>query len=216
MQKRTIALLSMILALLCMVVSIEAATGRGVLEGCSTFYQTISPSGKYFYLKLNDNLNILEKFKILIFVIGNLLIFLPQFLLFEQTKIKSISLIFINIIGLVIEFFLFQTYSALLMIFVLCFIIVINIFVQFVNSIKDKTNLLIIVLTSLIFAVNAWYLIAHLSQIYYWQNWEVGEHLISEMMYYSKINISCFSLWFIPYGILLIKELRQPKLENQA
>lgn len=211
MQKRTISLFTMILAVLCMIISIETITGRGVIEGCSTFYQTISPSGKYFYLNLNDNLNILEKFKILIFIIGNLLIFLPQFLLFEQTKRKSISLIFINIVGLVIEFFLFQTYSTLLMVLVLCFIITINILVQFVNSIKDKISLLIIVLTSLIFTANSWYLFAHLSQIYYWENWEVGEYLISEMMHYSKINIGCFSLWLIPYGILLIKELRKPK-----
>ena len=70
MQKRVIALSTMLLFILIIVLSIEAVTARGVLDGMCTFYQTISPSGKYFYIQNNIN-PFFESSKVFLFIIGN-------------------------------------------------------------------------------------------------------------------------------------------------
>ena len=205
MQKRVIALSTMLLFVLIIVLSIEAVTARGVLDGMCTFYQTISPSGKYFYIQNNIN-PFFESTKVFLFIIGNFLLYIPNFMLFNNSKIRSIILMIVNTIGLTIEFVLFKSYSHMFMLIVLCVLIAINIFIQFTDTIKSKTNMLVVVLTSFILVGNIYYLFAHFMQRSLWEMWKVEDNLINEMLYYSRINIICLALWFIPYIILLVKE----------
>ena len=205
MQKRVIALSTMLLFVLIIVLSIEAVTARGVLDGMCTFYQTISPFGKYFYIQNNIN-SFFESTKVFLFIIGNFLLYIPNFMLFDNSKIRSIILIIINTIGLTIEFILFKSYSHMFMLIILCILITTNIFIQFMFNIKSKINMLVVVLTSFILVENIYYLFAHFMQRSLWEMWEVGDNLIDEMLHYSRINIICLALWFIPYTILLVKE----------
>lgn len=205
MQKRVIALSTMLLFVLIIVLSIEAVTARGVLDGMCTFYQTISPFGKYFYIQNNIN-SFFESTKVFLFIIGNFLLYIPNFMLFDNSKIRSIILIIINTIGLTIEFILFKSYSHMFMLIILCILITTNIFIQFMFNIKSKINMLVVILTSFILVGNIYYLFAHFMQQSLWKMWEVGDNLINEMLYYSRINIICLTLWFIPYTILLVKE----------
>ena len=92
------------------------------------------------------------------------------------------------------------------MLIVLCVLIAINIFIQFTDTIKSKINILVVVLTSFILVGNIYYLLAHFMQQSLWEMWEVEDNLINEMLHYSRINIICLALWFIPYTILLVKE----------
>ena len=205
MQKRVIALSTMLLFVLIIVLSIEAVTARGVLDGICTFYQTISPFGKYFHIQ--DDINpFFESVKVFLFITGNLLLYIPNFILFDNSKIRSIILIIINTIGLTIEFILFKSYSHMFMLIILCILIATNIFIQFMDNIKSKINMLVVVLTSFILVENIYYLFAHFMQRSLWEMWEVGDNLIDEMLHYSRINIICLTLWFIPYAILLVKE----------
>ena len=206
MQKIVIALSTMLLSVLIIVFSIEAVTARGVLDGMCTFYQTISPSGKYFYIQNNIN-PFFESAKVFLFIIGNFLLYIPNFMLFDKSKIKSIILMIVNTIGLTIEFILFKSYSHMFMLIVLCVLIAINIFIQFTDTIKSKTNMLVVILTSFILIGNIYYLFAHFMQRSLWEMWEVEDNLINEMLHYSRINIICLALWFIPYTILLIKDI---------
>lgn len=205
MQKRVIALSTMLLSVLIIVFSIEAVTARGVLDGMCTFYQTISPFGKYFYIQNNIN-PFFESVKVFLFIIGNFLLYIPNFILFDNSKIRSIILMIVNTIGLTIEFILFKSYSHMSMLIVLCILIAINIFIQFTDTIKSKTNMLVIILTSFILIGNIYYLFAHFMQRSLWEMWEVGDNLINEMLHYSRMNIIFFALWFIPYIILLVRE----------
>ena len=205
MQKRVIALSTMLLFVLIIVLSIEAVTARGVLDGMCTFYQTISPFGKYFYIQNNIN-SFFESTKVFLFIIGNFLLYIPNFMLFDNSKIRSIILIIINTIGLTIEFILFKSYSHMFMLIILCILITTNIFIQFMFNIKSKINMLVVVLTSFILVENIYYLFAHFMQRSLWEMWEAGDNLIDEMLHYSRINIICLALWFIPYTILLVKE----------
>lgn len=205
MQKRVIALSTMLLFVLIIVLSIEAVTARGVLDGMCTFYQTISPFGKYFYIQNNIN-SFFESTKVFLFIIGNFLLYIPNFMLFDNSKIRSIILIVINTIGLTIEFILFKSYSHMFMLIILCILITTNIFIQFMFNIKSKINMLVVILTSFILVGNIYYLFAHFMQQSLWKMWEVGDNLINEMLHYSRINIICLTLWFIPYTILLVKE----------
>lgn len=195
----------MLLFVLIIVLSIEAVTARGVLDGMCTSYQTISPFGKYFYIQNNIN-SFFESTKVFLFIIGNFLLYIPNFMLFDNSKIRSIILIIINTIGLTIEFILFKSYSHMFMLIVLCILIAANIFIQFMDNIKNKINMLVVVLTSFIFVGNIYYLFAHFMQRSLWEIWEAGDNLINKMLHYSRINIICLTLWFIPYTILLVKE----------
>ena len=127
-------------------------------------------------------------------------------MLFDNSKIRSIILIIINTIGLTIEFILFKSYSHMFMLIILCILIATNIFIQFMDNIKSKINMLVVVLTSFILVENIYYLFAHFMQRSLWEMWEAGDNLIDEMLHYSRINIICLTLWFIPYAILLVKE----------
>lgn len=206
MRKKIFALSIIILSILLILFSIEAITASGVLEGISTFYQTISPFGKYFY-EQNDINYSFEIIKIIIFIIGNLLLFVPNFLLYKDIKNKSIILIITNTVGLIIEFILYQSYLYMFMISILCILYAINIFIQFVDTIKDKINLLVIILTSFILVLNIYYLFSHFMQRSLWEMWDMGDKLINEMILYSRINIICMALWVVPYAILLVKEI---------
>lgn len=205
MSKKIIVLLTMLLSVLLIFISVESVTARGVLDGACVFYQTISPFGKYFYIQNNIN-PFFESTKVFLFIIGNLLLYIPNFMLFDNSKIRSTILMIINTIGLTIEFILFKSYSYMFMLIVLCVLIAINIFIQFMDTIKSKTNMLVIILTSFILVGNIYSLFAHFMQRSLWGMWEVGDNLINEMLHYSKINTICLALWFIPYTILLVKE----------
>jgi hypothetical protein len=78
MSKKIIALSTMLLSVLLVLVTVETVTGRGLLEGQCTFYQTISPFGKYFNLSQSDKLP-MQWLGIIMFIIGILLLFVPNF-----------------------------------------------------------------------------------------------------------------------------------------
>lgn len=40
------------------------------------------------------------------------------------------------------------------------------------------------------------------------------DRMIREMIHISRINMICLALWFIPYGILLAREIKQIKADN--
>lgn len=212
MSKKVIALSTMLLSVLLVLITVETVTGRGILEGQCTFYYTISPFGKYFNLSNSDRIPF-EWLGILVFIIGTLLLFVPNFLLFEQSKKRSITLVIINIIGMVLEFLFFQSYSYMFMLMILCILITCNILIQFIHGIKNRIDMSVLILAIFIEVLNFYYLFYHYNQFLLWINWE-GDKLINEMIRISKINMVCLALWFIPYGILLVREIKQIKADN--
>lgn len=206
MSKKIIALSTMLLSVLLVLVSVETVTGRGVLGGQCTFYYTISPFGKYFNLSNSDRIHF-EWLGILVFIIGTLLLFVPNFLLFEQSKKRSITLVIINIIGMVLEFLFFQSYSYMFMLIILCILFTCNILIQFIQGVKNKIDMFVLIVTIFIAVLNFYYLFYHHNQFLLWINWD-GDKLINEMIHISRINMVCLALWLIPYGILLAKEIK--------
>ena len=73
MSKKTIALSTMLLSVLLVLITVETVTGRGILNAQCTFYETISPFGKYFNLELGDKIT-LEWLKITTFICTKFLI----------------------------------------------------------------------------------------------------------------------------------------------
>lgn len=208
MSKKIIALSIMLLSVLLILFSAETVTARGVLDGKCTLYQTISPFGfdKYFNLLYGEKIQF-EWLGIISFFIGISLLFVPNFLLFEQSKIKTVILAIINIIGISILFFFYKSYSYMLMMIVVCILIACDVLVQFIKDIKNKIDMLVVILTSFILVGNCYYLFVHLTKRSLWEMWSIGDNLFNEMEQISRINIFCFALWLIPYGILLIKEI---------
>ena len=213
MSKKIIALSTILLSVLIVVISIESVTGIGVLEGQCTFYQTISPFGKYFNLSNNDNVHF-KWIGIVVFIIGNLLLFIPNFLLFNQSKKRSVTLIIINIIGMIFEFLFFQSCLYMFMLITLCILLACNILVQFIHSFNNKIDISILILTIFIAALNCYYLYHHFTMNKILETWYLNDafdKMIREMISISRINVICFVLWFIPYGILLTKEIMSSK-----
>lgn len=213
MSKKIIALSTMLLSVLLVLITVETVTGRGLLEGQCTFYQTISPFGKYFNLSQSDELP-MQWFGTLVFAIGTVLLFIPNFLLFEQSKKRNIILVIVNIIGIVFEFLLFQYYLYMFMLIIWCILLTCNILIQFIQGIKNKVDMFVLIITIFIGTVNCYYLFYHFKRHGLWEMWNASDKLINEMIHISRINIVCLALWIIPYGILLVKEIKNNKKKN--
>ena len=145
------------------------------------------------------------------FAIGTLLLFVPNFLLFEQSKKKSVALVIINIIGVILEFLFFQSYSYMFMLIILCILLVCNIFIQFFDGIRSRSDMSVLILTALIGALNIYYLFHHFMMYKQLDTWYFNgafDRMTREMIHISRINMVCLALWFIPYGILLVREIK--------
>lgn len=213
MSKKVIALSTMLLSVLLVLISVETVTGRGLLKGQCTFYQTISPFGKYFNLSNSDKIP-LEWLGIVVFTIGTLLLFVPNFLMFVQSRKRSITLGSINIIGVILEFLFFQSYSYMLMLIILCILFGCNILIQFIHSIRNKVDMFVLILTIFVTVVNCYYLFHHFimyKQLDIWYFNGAFDRMTKEMIHISRINMVCFALWFIPYGVLLVREINSSR-----
>ena len=65
----------------------------------------------------------------------------------------------------------------------------------------------VLILTIFIEVLNFYYLFYHYRRFLLWINWD-GDRLIDEMIYISRINMICLAMWFVPYGILLVREIK--------
>ncbi len=207
MSKKAIALSTMMLSVLLVLITVETVTGRGILTAQCTFYETISPFGKYFNLEFGDKLPF-EWLGTLMFVIGTLLLFMPNFLLFEQSKKRCIMLVIINIIGIVFEFLLYQYYLYMFMLIIWSILLACNILIQFIQGINNKVDMSIVIMTIFISVLNCYYLFYHFKKHSLWEMWSASDKLFSEMIHISRINMICLALWIIPYGILLVREIK--------
>lgn len=201
MSKKIIALLTMLLSVLLVLISVETVTGRGLLEGQCTFYQTISPFGKYFNLSQSDKLP-MQWLGVVMFLIGTLLIFVPNFVLFEQSKKRSITLVIINVIGIILEFIFFQSYSYMFMLIILCILLICNIFIQFFDGVRSRSDMSVLILTALIGVLNIYYLFHHFMMYKQLDTWYFNgafDRMTREMILISRINMIClavaYSLW---------------------
>lgn len=213
MSKKIIALSTMLLSVLLVLITVETVTGMGILNAQCTFYETISPFGKYFNLELGDKIT-LEWLKITIFIVGTLLLFAPNFLLFEQSKKRCITLMIVNIIGMVLEFLFSQFYLYMFMLIIWCILLTCNILIQFIQGIKNKVDMFVLIITIFIGIVNGYYLFYHFKRHSLWEMWSASDKLINEMIHISRINMVCLSLWLIPYGILLVREIKGNRKKN--
>lgn len=216
MSKKIIAISTMLLSVLLVLITVETVTGRGLLEGQCTFYQTISPFGKYFNLSQSDKLP-MQWLGIVMFLIGALLLFVPNFVLFEQSKKRSITLVIINVIGIILEFIFFQSCSYMFMLIILCILLICNIFIQFFDGVRSRSDMSVLILTALIGVLNIYYLFHHFMMYKQLDTWYFNgafERMTKEMIRISRINMICLALWFIPYGILLVREIRGNKKKN--
>lgn len=207
MSKKVIALSTMLLSVLLVLITVETVTGRGILTAQCTFYETISPFGKYFNLEFGDKIPF-EWLGILIFAVGTLLLFIPNFLLFEQSKKRSITLVIINIIGIVFEFLFYQYYLYMFMLIIWSILLTCNILIQFMQGIKNKVDMSVVIMTIFISVLNCYYLFYHLKKHSLWEKWSASDKLFDEIIHISRINMICLALWFIPYVILLAKEIK--------
>ncbi len=209
-MKKVLNSLILLLSTFLIFISIENITGMGVQNGECTFYQTISPFGKYFHLTLSDKIPF-AWISIILFAVGLLLLYVPNFLLFERAKIKSTILIVINTVSLIIVFTLFKSYQYLFMMIVVCILMTLNILLQHIENYKTKLNLFLLVVVSMISFTNIHFLFNHYTMIDMFNIWyfnNAQDRMIEEMTKISKLNILFFALWFIPCIMLIIKELK--------
>lgn len=214
MSKKIIALSIMLLSILFMLISIETITGIGVIKGECTYYQTISPFGIYFDLSNSDEFHLIW-IRIILYVLGLLLLYVPNFMMFELSKVRSIVLAVLNTTGIIMMFLYFKSYQYIFMMIVVCVLLAANLLIQFIVPQRSKVDLFVLLISAFISLANVYYLYRHFWLIdNKWIPWELNNvvnPLIKDMILISRINIICFVLWFIPYIILLVKEIRSEK-----
>lgn len=216
--KKTITLSTMLLSILLILMSIESITGIGVINGQCTFYQTISPLGKYFNLTNSDNTPFSWLFQIL-FVLGLVLLYVPNFLSFKHSRLKSTILIVINTLGLILIFLSCRSYQYMLMMIVINILIVINIILEHITNYKTKINLFVFIIASFIACINIYCLYYRIKIVTMYETWYLNgtyEKMIEEMINTSTINTICFAIWVIPLLVLIVQELMFNHKEAQT
>lgn len=209
-MKKIIALATTFLSIVLILVSIENITGVGILSGDCTFYQTISPSGKYFNLTQNSQINFAWIMQI-IFAIGIVLLYVPNFLLFEHNKIKSIICGLVNTLGIIGIFVLFKTHQYMFMMIIICVLTVNCIITQNIDDYKNKINLFVLFTSLLLLAINIFYLVKHFNMGSLLENWCLNnayDKAIEEMATISQINFICFALFLLPTTIQAVSEIK--------
>ncbi len=78
------------------------------------------------------------------------------------------------------------------------------IFLEQYNHNEMQIHILILVISVIIFLTNMIMLTKHFRLSFSGREYETLVHI-------SKINLICFALWFIPYVILLVKEIKRLK-----
>lgn len=217
-MKKTITLSTMLLSILLILMSIESITGIGVINGQCTFYQTISPLGKYFNLTNSDNTPFSWLFQIL-FVLGLVLLYVPNFLSFKHSRLKSTILIVINTLGLILIFLSCRSYQYMLMMIVINILIVINIILEHITNYKTKINLFVFIIASFIACINIYCLYYRIKIVTMYETWYLNgtyEKMIEEMINTSTINTICFAIWVIPLLVLIVQELMFNHKEAQT
>lgn len=207
MKKRLNSII-LLLSVFLIFLSIENITGIGLQKGECSFYQTISPFGKYFHLTVNDKIPFIW-ISVVLFTSGLLLLYIPNFLLFERSKIKSTTLIVINTVGLISVFILCKSYQYLFMMITVCLLLTANILLQHIEKYKTKFNLFLFIVVSMISFTNIYFLFYHYKMIDMFNIWYFNgsyDRMVEEMMKISKLNVLCFASWFIPCIILIISK----------
>lgn len=215
-MKKIIAFATTFLSIVLILVSTESITGVGILSGDCTFYQTISPSGKYFYLTQNSKIEFAWIMQI-IFVLGIVLLYVPNFLLFELNKVKSIICGLVNTFGIIGIFVLFKTHQYMFMMIIICVLIANCIITQNIDDYKNKINLFTLFTTLLFLAINIFYLIEHFNMSYLLEerclNNAYGK-AIKEMIFISQINFICFTLFLLPTTVQTVAEIKIFKIKQ--
>lgn len=199
-MKSIVAKASVVLSIIFIVISICGISSVNCLNGMIPINGTIINSKDIMYgLKYGDIRSLPYKL-VPFFYIALILIVLSSVIKFTKTnKEKSI----INIImSLVPAVFVFVTHNYI------WFLILINIyllsFICIDFNIKNKVDIVINIITIIINILNFIQIIKHLNLEFAPSNVIVFEESLIIM---SVNTLKIFSLWLIPYTILLIKEI---------
>lgn len=207
-MKRKISVASIFMTVILILLSLERVTTVGLYEGKCTIYQTISISGKAFNMALNG-IKLNNAPFVILFFVGIILLFVPTFILFNQSKGRSIASIVLNVIGTIFVFILFNSCQYMYMLILVSLLITSNIYIRIIENYKNGLDWFVSAITALICFVNIYYLISHLHM---WKSWDNGisngnlDKVLDEMISISKINMICFGLWMIPCVILFCKD----------
>lgn len=214
--KKIIAFATAFLLIFLILVSIESVSGVGILSGDCTFYQTISPSGKYFNLTQSSQIHFAWIMQTL-FVLGIFLLYVPNLLLFEHNKVKSIICGSVNTLGIIGIFVLFKTHQYIFMMIIICILITNCIVIQNIDNYKNKINLVALFTSLLLLAINIYYLIEHFNMGGLLEEWCLNnayDKAVKYMIFISKINIACFALFLLPIIVQIVTEIKTLKLRQ--
>ena len=207
-MERKVSVASILGTVILILLSLEKVTTVGLYEGKCTIYQTISISEKTFDLALNGVKMNNTPFVILFFI-GIALLFVPGFVLFNQSKCRSIIIIVFDVIGTILVFILFNSCQYMYMMILISLLIASNIFIRVIENYNNWFEWLMSVITALICFFNVYYSILHLHM---WQSWDNGisngnlDNVLDEMINISKINVACLAVWIIPCVVIFCKE----------
>lgn len=213
MNKIKNALWCLGVSILFILLSMESVTGTGILEMECDCFQTISPMGKYFtwtYEELNvaENMGYSWILRIL-FVVGMLLIYVSNFFLDFESKVKRIALIIVNTVGMGVILLLFSMREYMFMLIVVNVLLFLNVLLQYIKNYRSKSELPTLISSALVTIMNIFFLFLHWIKRYEFielmDSWHDRAILVEKMVSISRVNMICFILWGIPLIMLLLQ-----------
>ena len=204
--RKNSAMLINVISLVLIILSVESVTTNGIREGRTTFYKTISFSSKPFHLYGNNEVSYLLLNGL--FFIGIAITIFTAVKLFKSSKIKSILLIFVDIIGMAVIFLMFLNGNYLLMMGIVETMYMLQISLQ--TPRKNASSIVAIALSIAIWIINLYFLIKQFMMMIGVA--DVTDILLNELIKVSRTNAICVALFIVPCIISLIGSMKETEI----
>ncbi len=144
-----------------------------------------------------------------LFVVGMLLIYVSNFFLDFESKVKRIVLIIVNTVGMGVMVLLFSMHEYMFMLIVVNVLLFLNVLLQYIKNYRCKSELPTLISSALVTIMNIFFLFLHWIKKYEFielmDPWHDKDILVEKMVSISRINMICFILWGIPLIMLVLQ-----------
>lgn len=214
-MKKIISIALTTTSIILILISMSSISSRGLIQGYTTFYQTILTHN--IVDKLRNGINVSNLFLNTLFFIGIMLLIVSDLYQYKEQKVKSTFLIILNMIGFVGILFTFLNCQYMIMFMIVVIMVTVQTIMQTIDKTDKSFSAIVAVLSGCIGIINIYFLINHLSiAIFYSQKGsDITDYVINKLIGISRINLLCFALMCIPCVSCIIKHIISNKATKE-
>lgn len=199
-MKKIVSKITVVLSVIFFVLSICPITSVECLKGKIPLQETIINSTDIIYGLNNGDMSYLSYKQVPLFYIGLILVIISGVIYYEKSnKLKWLINVVLSISTVL---FVIITHNYLWFLILINLYLIITLIIDF--TLKDKVIIIGNVIGIIISVLNLAQLIQHLQLTFNPNNIQTFQIELVEL---SDITLKIFTLWLIPYTILLIKDI---------